>query len=135
MNENNDEKNVMNTNKTVNNEAFKNLASNLLKNEKSLGSVMQLATNLLKNDSLLNSIMDRAAVNQSAKNPVSKVTEQETTTPVETQNQENSTNDILLELSSLSQKLDKITTEISYLKMELQYLKEQNRKLLIKRNN
>jgi len=134
MNENNDEKNVMNTNKTVNNEAFKNLASNLLKNEKSLGSVMQLATNLLKNDSLLNSIMDRAAVNQSAKNPVSKVTEQETTT-AETQNQENSTNDILFELSSLSQKLDKITTEISYLKMELQYLKEQNRKLLIKRNN
>ncbi|HZH57988.1 MAG TPA: hypothetical protein VEY70_00035 [Metabacillus sp.] len=136
MNENNDKKSATNNDKNADNEAFKNLASNLLKNEKSLGSVMQLATNLLKNDSLVNSIMERAGANQRSKNQVSKeAVKQGNTAPAVTQNQENHINDILLELSSLSEKLDNITIDISDLKMELQYLKEQNRMLLKKTKN
>lgn len=133
MNENNDEKSVINKGITVDNETVKNLAGNLLKNEKSLGSIMQLATNLLKNDSILNSITERAIANQSSKNTVIKDAEKQVNTaPSVTQNLENDTTDISLELSSLSKKLDNIINHISDLKKELQDLKEQNRKILKK---
>ena len=123
MNENNDEKSVIN-NGMVNNETVKNLAGNLLKNEKSLGSILQLATTLLKNDSLLNSITEQAVANQSSKNPVSKDAEkQENTVLSVAQNQENFTKDILLEIASISQKLDNIANDVSDFKKELQDIK------------
>ncbi|MDQ1147995.1 regulator of replication initiation timing [Bacillus sp. SORGH_AS 510] len=135
MSENNEEKSeITNSSSTLNNEIFQNLAGNLLKNEKSLGSIMQLATNLLKNDSVLHSITERAAANQISKNPVSKEPEkQENAVPTVTQNHEHTSLDLTLELSSLSQKLDHIINDISALKIELQDLKEQNNKLFKKR--
>jgi hypothetical protein len=131
MNENNEEKNGI-TNSSTTDNAFENLAGNLLKNEKSLGSIMQLATTLLKNDSLLHSITERAAANQSSKNPVTKDEKHENTIPTVIQNQENATKDISLELSILSQKLEHIINDISDLKIGLQDLKEQNSKLFKK---
>ncbi|MGG3560586.1 hypothetical protein ABES03_03045 [Neobacillus rhizosphaerae] len=133
MNENNEEKSVLNNGISADNEAYKNLAGNLLKNEKSLGSIMQLATTLLKNDSLLNSITERAVANQNSKNPVSIEAEtQGSTLPSITQSQEDVTTDISQELSSFSQKLDQIINDISDIKIELQELKEQNMKLFKK---
>lgn len=130
MNENNEKKSDLNNGITADNETFKNLAGNLLKNEKSLGSIMQLATTLLKNDSLLNSISERAVSNQNSKNPVSE--KQVNRLPSVTQYHENFLKDISLELSSLSKKLDHITKDISDLKIEVQKLKEQNKKMFKK---
>ncbi|SFB26229.1 hypothetical protein SAMN04488577_0214 [Bacillus sp. cl95] len=130
MIENNEEKSDINNGITADNETLKNLAGNLLKNEKSLGSIMQLATTLLKNDSLLNSISERAVSNQNSKNPVSKDAEKQgNILPSVNQYHENFIKDISLELSSLSKKLDHITKDISELKIELKKLKEQNLKL------
>jgi hypothetical protein len=129
MNENNEEKSVVKNEVSVDNEAFKNLAGNLLKNEKSMGSLMNLATTFLKNDSLLNTI----ETNGSLKNPVSKdVEEQEDKVTSLIRMQENLAKQITLEISSLSQKLDTITDDISEFKKEWQSLKEHNRKLFKK---
>jgi hypothetical protein len=129
MNENNDEKSVVKNGVSVENEAFKNLAGNLLKNEKSMGSLMNLATTFLKNDSLLNSI----ETNGSLKNPVSKdVEEPEDKVTSLIKMQESLAKQITLEISSLSQKLDTITDDIAEFKKEWQSLKEHNRKLFKK---
>lgn len=125
MNENNDEKNIEKSGVSVDHDAFKNLAGNLLKNEKSMNSLMNLATTFLKNDSLLNSIES----NRNLKNPVSKdVEEQEDKVTSLIKMQENLTNQI----SSFSQKLDTIAKDILELKEEWQSLKEQNPKLFKK---
>jgi cell division FtsZ-interacting protein ZapD len=129
MNENIGENSVVKNEVSVDNEAFKNLAGNLLKNEKSMGSLMNLATTFLKNDSLLNSI----ETNGNLKKTVSKdVEEQEDKVTSLIRMQENLAKQITLEISSLSQKLDTITDDISELKKEWQSLKEHNRKLFKK---
>ncbi|MFC7787295.1 hypothetical protein ACFQWC_22950 [Rossellomorea sp. GCM10028870] len=129
MNENNDEKSIKMSGGSVDHDAFKNLAGNLLKNEKSMGSLVNLATTFLKNDSLLNSIES----NRSLKNPVSKdVEEQEDKDISIIKMQEVLAQQISREISSLSQKLDTITNDISEFKKEWQSLKEHNRKLFKK---
>jgi uncharacterized coiled-coil DUF342 family protein len=124
MNEKNDEKIGV----SVENEAFKNLAGSLLKNEKSMGSLMNLATTLLKNDSLLNSIESNGSL-KNPKNPVSSdVEEQEDKVTSLIKMHESLANQI----SSFSQKLDTIANEISELKKEWHSLKEHNSKLFKK---
>lgn len=132
MNENSDEKSIVKNGVSLDNEAFKNLAGNLLKNEKSMGSLMNLATTFLKNDSLLNSI-DPNGILRNPKNPVSiDVEEQEDKVTSLIKMQESLAKQIFLEISSLSQKLDTITKDISEFKKEWQSLKEHNPKLFKK---
>ncbi|MEL3973669.1 hypothetical protein AAEO50_15380 [Rossellomorea oryzaecorticis] len=125
MNENNEEKSVVKNDVSLENEAFKNLAGNLLKNEKSMGSLMNLATTFLKNDSLLNSLETKGSL----KNPATENgEEQEDKFTSLIKMQEN----LAKEISSLSQKLDTITNDIAEFKKEWQSLKENNRKLFKK---
>jgi hypothetical protein len=148
MNENNTEKSEINSGLNVDNEALKNLAENLLKNEKSLGPIMQMATNFLGSESLLSSIKEQVLANKLSMNNE----KQENTFPSVIQNQENFTKDILMELKALSQKLDNftnltlelrslsqrlntITNDISSIRKELQYLGKQNDRLSRKRKN
>jgi septal ring factor EnvC (AmiA/AmiB activator) len=129
MNENNDEKSIEKSGVSVDHDVFKNLAGNLLKNEKSMSSLMNLATTFLKNDSLLNSIENKGSL----KNPVSNdVEEQEDKVTSKFKMQESLAKQISLEISSLSLKLDTITNDIAELKKEWQSLKEHNRKLFKK---
>ncbi|WP_341357263.1 hypothetical protein [Rossellomorea sp. y25] len=128
MNENNNEKSIEKSGGSVDHDAFKNLAGNLLKNEKSMGSLMNLATTFLKNDSLLNSIESNGSL-KNPKNPVSiDVEEQEDKVTSLIKMHES----LAKQISSFSQKLDTIAKEISELTKEWQSLKEHNPKLFKK---
>lgn len=128
MNEKNDEKSVEKIGVSVDNEAFQNLAGSILKNEKSIGSLMNLATTFLKNDSLLKSIESNGII-KNPKNPGSiDVEEQEDNVTTIIKMHES----LAKQISSFSQKLDIIANEISELKKEWQSLKEHNPKLFKK---
>lgn len=122
MNGHGDENNSIKNGLNIDNEAFKQLAGNLLKSEKSLDSIMQMATSLLGNDALLHSIADRTAANPRAPRTVSKEDGGEADA-VASVTENPTQEDILLELVSMSEKLEDIDKNVSDLKREMKLLR------------
>ncbi|MEH7377524.1 hypothetical protein, partial [Neobacillus drentensis] len=95
--------------KVTNDNSVQNTGNNVDKDSLDLNSIMQLATTLTKNESLLNSVTEHL----NATLPVSKISEK----------QEN------VELTSLSQKIENITNDISGLRQENAELASLSQKL------
>ena len=124
--------------KVTNDNSVQTTVNNVEKDSFDLNSLMQLANTLTKNESLMKSVTELSNKNLNGTLPVSKVSEHQEKVELTSlfQKLENITNDLSelrqknSELASLPQKLENITNDISELKKGLKDVKEQNIDLL-----